>query len=198
MTVIKKISLAIAILATLWSCNPSESNGSNLEISDPESEEAFETAGENWSKMKPQSAELSFEINGKKYELDPSTIEVSIIPFAMYKPLNEEESQAEESLIWLKGKNKSDGQAIFIEMVIPGKLTTGEFAATSGRIEAYPEFKYMDIKSLQINITSVVPFDFLPELKGYSMEMTFEGTAKEAGPSKPISEIKNGKYLIKY
>lgn len=195
-----KIILFVVIsLGVLLSCSDTKSKArdeNNIQFD----EEQINALDDKNQSLKSKIAQLSFIIEGKKYEMAEKTEEVNIIPFAMYKPIDEEEGQTnDESLVWMKGKNSENpAQTITAEFTIEGKLTKGNFICKNGRLEAYPDYKYLDIIEMNLEVIEVQDKTFMPELKGYSVKIKFSGKVKEAGAKGRELNVEQGNINIKY
>jgi len=166
-----------------------------------EIEDFSEDAEKVINMLHPKSASLVFTLDGNIYELNTKSVEVSIIPFAMYKPANKEEGETEESsLIWLNGTDTTNGVNISFSVSLKEKLANGNFTANKGEVIISKKGKeqYYSVKKINLNISNLSQKRFHEELSGYSLDMSFSGTIAEFGAKGNAHEIKNGKYSLKY
>jgi len=191
--------IALSIVLSASSCNSKQNNQSTEQPTQSETDD-FNRAAKKIIKKTPETTSfLKFEIEAKTYEIDLESIQTTIVPFAVYKPADEEEQQSEESLLWLKGHAKNDPDVeLSMELVFNEKLSTGKYTSMEGSFQVGKEFKYLTVENIEININSIKEVKFDTGQIGYSIEMTFEGTVKSFGPNADTYKITNGEYKIKF
>ncbi len=201
MRFIKTILFATALVFLATACTNNKQK-QTTEIPTQEDFEEFEEAAEKVSNlMQPKTASLVFILDGTTYQLDTKNVETSIIPFAMYKPANEEEGETEaSSLIWLKGTDLINDVNISFSVNLKNKIDNGNFMANEGEIIISKKGKdnYYSVKDISLVISNLKEKKFYEELSGYSLDMTFSGTIAEYGAKGKLHEIKDGKYVLRY
>ncbi len=200
-----KLTIVFFVLAlVVVACNSKQNKqvGDEIEAPTQQEMEEFSEAAENVSNMlQPKSASLVFTLDGTTYQLQTKSVKTSIIPFAMYKPANEDEGETEESsLIWMKGTDVATGVDISFSVSLKEKLANGNFTADGGEVIMSKEGKeqYYGVRKMNLNIGNLLEKRFHEELSGYSLDMSFSGTIAEYGASGKTHEIDGGKYNLKY
>ncbi|MCI1647466.1 MAG: hypothetical protein LKI39_14245 [Bacteroides sp.] len=203
MKLIKTLTLAAVAILLISACNSKQKQKEqSIDAPTLQEMEKFSKAAEKVANMlQPKSASLIFKLDGTTYKLDTKDIEVSIIPFTMYKPINEEEGETEESsLIWLKGTDATNGANISFSVNLKKKIDNGFSTANGGEVIISKEDKeqYYGVKKMNLNISNLSEKRFRKELSGYSLDMSFSGTIAEYGAEGKTHEIKDGEYTLRY
>jgi len=200
----KKIAI-FGCIALLCACNSKTNQTGNETIQVPTEKESkeFEEAAEKTAKLlQPESANLSFSIDGNTYSINNETLEVAFFPFTVYKPVDEEEGEMEEeSLIWLQGSDVNNKKIkIKFELTLKGKFANGTFTVSEGNIyiDKDDQSRIYSAKKINITISDLVEKKFTDEITGYSLDMNFSGTYSDLGPKGKTYEVSDGSYQLKY
>lgn len=203
MKTLKLFTPVILILIFVSACNNKQKeSGENIEAPTKKEMKEFTEAAEKMTNLlQPKSASLVFTLDGTTYRLDTKNVETSIIPFAMYKPANEEEGEMEESsLIWLKGTDTTNGINLSFSFNLKEKIANGNFTANEGEVIISKEGKsnYYSVKNISLVVSNLKEKKFNEDLSGYSLDMTFDGTIAEFGARANEYKVKDGRYELKY
>jgi hypothetical protein len=149
--------------------------------------------------MKPKQYDLEFQLDEKTISLNVDMLNSSIMPFAFY------DEQENVTIIWARGSTlEYPDDEVFLEFQIFGRVLEGnnliekitvlineKTGLENGKTSLLATS--IDFKAEARNISETVLVD---SIKGYSLELSFEGKLKKAGGG--IATIKGGKLGLVY
>lgn len=194
----KVIVLIIAII--LVQCTGNQQTNVSEHIPSTDDMQVLTQAAEPQAEfMKPKQYDLQFQLDEKTIFLNVNMLNSSIMPFAFF------DEQENVTVIWVRGSTAEyPNEELFLEFRIFGRIQEGANQMQKVTLHINDKTAIENGKSLLLatstdfaaearNISEAVLVD---NIKGYSLELSFEGTMKKAGGG--IATIKGGKLGLVY
>ncbi|KAF0130577.1 MAG: hypothetical protein FD155_1387 [Bacteroidetes bacterium] len=194
----KVIVLIIAII--LVQCTGNQQTNVSEHIPSTDDMQVLTQAAEPQAEfMKPKQYDLEFQMDGKTIFLNVNMLNSSIMPFAFF------DEQENVTVIWVRGSTAEyPNEELFLEFRIFGRIQEGANQMQKVTLHINDKTAIENGKTMLLatstdfaaearNISEAVLVD---NIKGYSLELSFEGTMKKAGGG--IATIKGGKLGLVY